>query len=333
MRVTKKRITCLIFAAFSVLLLFLSGLFIGSVRLGFSECLSGLFTGEGQVGVIVRSLRLPRVLAALVSGAVLAVSGALLQASLGNALASPSTLGVNSGAGAAVMLALAFFPGLFALESAFAFFGALFAAALTLAVGAAAGRSVAGSAVVLSGVAVGSLFGAVTSFLSLRFPDVLSSYAAFSVGGYAGVYARDIIFPALLSLPLISVAFLITPRLNVLALGDDLARSFGIRVGALRALCVVLAAALASVSVSFAGLIGFVGLIAPHIASRTVGEDRRLHLPMSALVGASLTLLSDMLGRALFAPGEIASGVILSLVGAPFFIALLITKVGRRQND
>lgn len=333
MKMTKKRVTYLVFAVFLVLSLFLSGLFLGSVRLSPTECLSGLFTGEGMAGVIVRTLRLPRVLAALVSGAVLAVSGALLQSSLGNALASPSTLGVNSGAGAAVMLALAFFPGLFALESAFAFFGALFAAALTLAVGAAAGRSVAGSAVVLSGVAVGSLFSAVTSFLSLRFPDVLSSYAAFSVGGYAGVYGGDVLFPALLSLPLLSAAFLITPKLNVLALGDDLARSFGIRVGALRALCVVLAAALASVSVSFAGLIGFVGLIAPHVASRTVGEDRRIHLPMSALVGASLTLLSDMTGRVALAPGEIASGVILNLVGAPFFIVLLIARARRRHND
>ena len=121
--------------------------------------------------------------------------------------------------------------------------------------------------------------------------------------------------------------------MNLLVLGDELATSMGVRANALRLISIVTAAALASASVSFAGLIGFVGLIAPHIASRLVGFDERVRLPLSMIIGASLTVLSDLLGRTLFTPTELPSGIILNLIGAPFFLSLLI--FGRRggEND
>ena len=326
----KKRMLVISSAALVAALLFVSGLIFGSVDLTPPEILRGLFTGEGKSGVIVRSLRLPRVTAALLSGMALATSGVLLQSATDNDLAAPNTVGINSGAGAAFMLSLCFFPDLYYLGGVFAFLGAILAAVLTLLIARATGEDMKRTSVVLSGVCVGALFGAVISYLSLRFPDALSSYAVFSVGGYAGIYMKELTLPLILIPTLTVMAFLLSGRLNLLALGDDLAGSLGARVGLLRTAAVTLAAALASVSVSFAGLVGFVGLIAPHISRRLVGSDKRYLIPMSAIVGASLTTLSDTLGRVLFSPTEMPSGIILSLVGAPFFLALLL---GKRKGE
>lgn len=331
MRSKKARITAFFAAATVITLLFALGIFLGSVRLGFFECVRGLFLGEGKSGVIVRSLRLPRTVAALLCGAALATSGSLLQGALNNDLAAPNVIGVNSGAGAFVMLSLCFFSANAALESSLAFVGALFAAFLSLGASTAVNRELSRSSVVLAGVAVSAVFSAVISYLSLRFPDAVSSYAAFSVGGFSGIYLSDLTLPSLIIAVGLMTSVCLTPRLNLLALGDDLAASFGVRVGTLRAVSVVIAAALASASVSFAGLIGFVGLIAPHVSERLVGSDKRLSLPMSALVGAALCLLADILSRVLFAPSEIATGVLLNVVGASFFLGLLIMG-GRREN-
>ena len=126
------------------------------------------------------------------------------------------------------------------------------------------------------------------------------------------------------------VGFALTPRLNLLALGDDMAASMGVRVAVLRTLSVLVAAALAASAVSYVGLIGFVGLMIPHIARRLIGSDNRVLYPLSAILGAALVTLADILGRVLFAPTELPCGILISALGAPFFLFLLIR---RRSHD
>jgi iron complex transport system permease protein len=184
---------------------------------------------------------------------------------------------------------------------------------------------------ILSGVAVNALFGAAISFLSLKFPDVLESYTAFSVGGFSGVYMSDLALPGVIVALSLVIAATVAPRLDLLCLGNYMARSLGVRVGALRALALILAAALAAASVSYSGLIGFVGLIVPHISKKLVGTEVKKLIPVAALIGAALLSLSDLFGRILAAPTEIPSGIITAFIGVPFFLILLHGR--RKQYD
>lgn len=330
----KKSSYKLLFVFLTVLLSVFSlilGLGFGSVSLSLKECVKGLVFGEGASGIIIRALRLPRVLGALLCGAALSVSGLLLQSATGNDLAAPNTVGINSGAGAAVMVALCFIPTAYALESLLAFFGALLAAFITLGLSLGKRGGLSRSSVVLAGVAVGAMFNAFISYLSVRFPDALISYNVFSVGGFSGLYMEDILLPSIIIIAMLVWSMLLTPSLNLLSLGDELAVSLGVRVTRLRFTAIAIAAALASASVSFAGLIGFVGLIVPHTASRIIGNDKRFLLPFCAFFGAAFVTLADLLGRILFAPSELPVGILLGALGAPFFLVILLLKARREK--
>ena len=309
------------------------GLVIGSANIGVIDSVLAVFgvdNGENSV-IIVRSLRLPRVLGAIFAGAALAVSGLLLQAATGNDLAAPNIIGINSGAGLFVMITLSVFPTLAPLLPLAAFVGAFFAAALVLGLSQRGGRVPSRTTVVLAGVAVGALMSAGISFLSLLYPDVLASYTAFSVGGLSGVYFEDICIPVLIISAFLILAFILTPELNLLALGDDMAASMGVRVSRVRVLSVLVAAVLASSAVSYVGLVGFVGLIVPHVARRLAGSDNRVLLPLSAILGGILVAVSDLVSRVAFAPTELPCGILISAIGAPFFLFLLIGR--RKSND
>ena len=318
-----------VFAISGALLLFsvILGIAFGSVRLSFTEVISGLFgSGESTQKIIVSSLRLPRVLGAALAGASLAVAGLVLQCVTGNSLCAPNIVGINSGAGFAVMLVLCFAPSLYAFLPLGAFLGAL-AATLTISAIArlASRRSVT---LVLAGVAVSSILNAAISFLSLRFPDMLPSYTAFSVGGFSGTELDSLVFPFIIILCCFAACQLLSQKLNLLSLGDDVAASLGVNVGLLRTLTLILASAICGAAVSFAGLLGFVGLIVPHAVRRLVGNDMRINLSLSAILGAMLVILSDLCGRTLFSPSELPAGIITALIGAPFFLYLLCRRRG-----
>lgn len=322
---------CALVLSLSALLLLavaLFGILLGSAKFSFADSILAIFgidNGNNSL-LIVRTLRLPRVIGGIFAGAALAVAGLLLQSATGNDLAAPNVVGINSGAGLFVMIILCFFPRLSALLPFAAFVGAAIAALFVLGLARGAGRGNSRTAVVLAGVAVGALFGAGISFLSLIFPDALASYTAFSVGGLSGVYFEDIALPVLIISLFLVVAFLLTPRLNLLLFGDDMAASMGVRAGRLRSFTVLVAAALASSAVSYVGLVGFVGLIVPHTARRLVGADNRILLPLSATLGGALVTLADILSRVLFAPTELPCGIIISALGAPFFLFILLRK-------
>ena len=325
----KKTLTFLSLGGVLIALILLSTRF-GSVFLdtkSFFSALLGL-DGYGTECVIIYTLRLPRTLAGMLAGAGLGLSGVLLQSVTDNKMASPGLIGVNSGAGFAVILALSlpFFP--VKLIPLAAFLGAFLA---TLAIIAIAGRmGMTKNTVVLSGIAFSAILSAGISLLSLLDADVLVSYNAFSVGSLAGVEAGELLLPSILIISALSAALFAARKINLLALGAPIASSLGVNVKALRVLCMLLASASAGAAVSVVGLLGFVGLMSPHIARALVGADARRLIPATALVGADLVLAADLCGRVVFAPGEMPVGVLMALLGAPFFLGILL-KGGRRD--
>ncbi len=299
-----------------------AALFFGGSTLSAKEVLSGLLTGMGTEGIILRAVRLPRVLAGMLAGMGLAVSGTLLQSVTDNGLAGPNIIGVNAGAGAAVIVLLFFFPSASGALPVAAFFGALGATVFIVALARRIGMRRAG--VILAGLALTAILNAVISFLSLLDSDVLATYNYFSVGGLSGVTVRELFLPFVMILLSLTLAMLVSSRLAVLSLGDSLAGALGVRVKRLRILALVCASASAAAAVSFAGLLGFVGLIVPHISRRLVGERLGVLLPASAITGGILVVLADLLGRTLFAPTEVPVGIVMALIGAPFFLVLLL---------
>ena len=305
-----------------------AALLFGSSSLTLSQVFDGLTaSGADKYTIIIRHIRLPRMLGGLLAGTGLSVSGVLLQSVTGNDLASPNIIGVNSGAGLAVIIFLYFFPMAATALPWAAFLGAFLAALLILWIANKIGLSK--STVILSGIAATSLFNAGISFISLLDTDVLASYNYFSIGGLSGVTLDKLLLPAILIFLSLALSLLFSKRISLLCLGDDLAASLGVRVKALRVFCLACACACAASVVSFAGLLGFVGLIVPHIARKLVGNHIPLLLPISALCGGSLVILADLLGRVLFAPTEIPVGIVMALIGSPFFVFLLL---GRRRS-
>lgn len=317
--------------SYTILLLVLAAVFVLSLSLGtadlsISELMDGIKGENKTVQIIITKIRLPRALASILAGSALAVCGCILQSVTANELCAPNIIGVNSGAGFGVILMLCFAPALWKLLPLAAFCGALIAVLTVMAISIYGNNKTKGSTVILSGVAVSSLFSAAISYLSLRYPDVLSSYTAFSVGGFSGVTVKDIAVPFLIIGIFILIAQLISNKLNILALGDDAAENLGVNVKLLRICALICAAALSGAAVSFAGLLGFVGLIVPNITRRLFIRDIRYEITLNALFGAIIVCLSDLIGRVLFAPSEIPCGIIMSLTGAPFFIYLIIKR-------
>ena len=276
-------------------------------------------------------VRLPRTAAAVLAGAALGVAGALIQSVLNNAMASPNVIGVNAGAGLGALLAASLVPGAAALLPGAAFAGALAAALFIWMLAAVAGLS--RTTLILAGVTVSSILTACMNTLKLLFPDAAVGSTAFLLGTLSGVTTAQV----QRALPWLAAGFvlaaLLAADLNVLQLGEDMAAGLGLPVARVRFAALLTAALLAGAAVSFAGLLGFVGLLAPHIARRLVGGDNRRLLPVTALASADLMLLCDVAARVLFAPFELPVGVLLSLVGGPFFLFLLLRRKRSRLYD
>ena len=305
---------------------------IGAVALSPGEILAVL-TGASQsdsaIGIVLH-FRLPRCLAAILAGAALAVSGAIIQTVLANPLAAPNIIGVNSGAGLLVALSCALFPAAAWLNPLTAFLGAFAGVMLVVAISERAGAS--RISLVLSGVAISNMFAAGIDAIITLVPESLNGYSDFRIGGLNGVSMSRILPAAAIILPCLLLALTLSSQLDVLALGNDTARSLGLPVKGLRTLLLMIAAALAGAAVSFCGLLGFVGLIVPHMVRRAMGENSLSLLAGSALGGALLLSVCDLAARTLFSPHELPVGIVLSFVGGPFFICLLFRQKGGRSR-
>lgn len=306
------------------------GLRYGSARLSLQQVIEGLFRTDTHAPEtqILWVVRLPHVTACLLAGVGLAVSGLLLQTATDNPLAGPNVIGVNAGAGFAMVMTMCFAPMAYSLLPLAAFAGAFACTVLIVGLAGKAGGSRV--TVVLAGVAVSTLLSAGISLLKLVDPELSIAYSYFSVGGVSGVSFDALLIPGVIILAVLAAAAVLAGRLNLLCLGDAMAHSLGVRVKALRMGALLLASAGAAAAVSFAGLLGFVGLMVPHISRKLLGSaDVRKLLPATAALGGTLVVLADLLGRVLFAPSEIPAGIITALIGAPFFFVLLLQRRNR----
>jgi len=284
---------------------------------------------DGAARRILVHIRLPRTVAALLSGAALACAGAIIQGVLGNPLAGPNIIGVNAGAGFMTLLMSWLFPMSAGLLPFAAFAGAFVTSLLILALvqKTAASRLT----VVLAGVAVSAILSAGTDLITAMEPEVTLGLTAFRIGGFSGVSAGRVYGAACYIIPGLIFALFMAKRLDVLCLGDEAAQSVGLRVKGTRTALLLLASLLAGAAVSFSGLVGFVGLMSPHMVRRVVGGEHRKLLPLSMMTGAAMMLICDTAARTAFAPYELPVGILLSLVGGPFFLLMLLK--GGRAHD
>jgi len=276
------------------------------------------------VATVVLEIRLPRVVAALLVGGALSGAGAAFQGVFRNPMVSPDILGVAAGAGLGAALAI-----LFGLDGpaiqALAFVGGLAAVAVSYAIGCwRAGAADATLILVLAGIIVGTVCTAGLSLVKyLADPaNTLPAITFWLMGSLAAVSGRDLTLAApALGLGL-AVLLLLRWRLNLLAFGDEEARALGVDVGRTRLAVIVAATLMTAAAVALSGVIGLVGLVVPHLARSVVGPNYRLLLPFCTVLGGAFLLLVDDAARSL-APGEIPLGILTSLIGAPFFLALL----------
>lgn len=308
-----------------VLLSGVANLAFGAVPIPPGEVIAALLgRGEGASASIVLYARLPRLCGCLLAGAALACAGVIIQGVLNNPLAAPNVIGVNSGAGLATALCCALAPGAVRLTPIAAFLGALAGVLLVLLIAERAGA--ARITLVLAGVAVSGIFSAGIDAVVTFVPDALSGYTDFRVGGVKNL-SMSRLAPAFWVIVIALVlALSLSNELDLLLLGRETAQSLGLPAKWLRLALLMLAAALAGAAVSFAGLLGFVGLLVPHIMRRLIGEDSFPLLLSSALGGGLLLTACDLASRLLFAPFELPLGVVLSLAGGPFFIWLLLKQ-------
>ncbi len=298
---------------------------IGPIKMSFKEVWQILLDKSVEQDVyyqIVWNIRLPRTLVGMLVGTGLALSGAILQGVMRNPLADPHIIGVSAGAGFAAVAALTIIPN---FPSSYvplaAFIGALTSAAIVYGLAWKAG--VSPMRLILAGVAVSSLMSAGTSGLLVVFSENVQAVMGWLVGGLAGRswFHWHQLWPYIAVAGTIS---LFTGRqINILLLGDEMATGLGMRVERIRVLLIALASILAAAAVSVAGLIGFIGLIVPHIIRLLSGSDYRFLLPASALAGGSLLVLADIGARMVMDPIELPVGVLTAAFGAPFFLYLL----------
>ncbi|MBE0336788.1 FecCD family ABC transporter permease [Paenibacillus sp. 23TSA30-6] len=298
------------------------GLAYGSVSIPLREINQVLlYNNDSIYRTILMDLRLPRVLVGLLVGACLAASGALLQGVMKNPLADPGIIGVSAGGGLAAVITMVMLPQLSYLLPVTAFLGAFLSAIVIYLL--AWDRGASPVKIVLAGVAINALLGALTNGVMVMYSDRVQAVLPWLSGGLNGRSWHHLEFMAPYAIiGLIASLFAIKPA-NLLLLGDDSAQLLGQRVELQRLLIILLSALLAGTAVSVAGLIGFVGLVVPHVIRLLIGEDYRFLLPLSILGGGTLVVLADTVARSWFDPIELPVGILLAVIGAPFFLILL----------
>jgi iron complex transport system permease protein len=305
-----------------LVLAFLTSISVGAAGIALLEVWGLVFAPTDSTNsLIVHTLRLPRAVVTLMVGASLAISATVLQGVTRNPLVGPSILGVNAGAALGILVGVVFLPGLsqgwFVVV---AFMGGVGAALLTFGVTAAVG--VTPVRLALAGIAVGALLAALTSGIQILFEEraraALFSLAG-SLAGRTWVHAQSIL-PWFVGGAVLALGS--SQILNLISLGEDVASGLGVNVNLARLGLATIAVLLASAATSVAGPIGFLGLMSPHLARGLVGADNRLVLPMAALIGASILLLADIGARVVDMPLETPVGILITAIGAPFFVYL-----------
>lgn len=322
-----KKSTMIIATLIVTLLLALVAIGLGSVYISVPNIFKTIFQQSmmDKHDTIILDIRLPRVLLALVIGANIAISGALLQAVMGNPLADPGLTGVTSGAAAFVLLIMLVFPAYTQLVPIAAFIGGFIAAGIVYAL-AWTRNGISPITIILSGVAVNALCGGAIGFLTIIYSDRLPSAVQWLNGSLAakGTAALWMVLPYAIIGWILSL-FAIR-KANMIRMGDQVATNLGENVHKIRITLSVLAVFLAAISVAAIGMIGFIGLVVPHMARLIVGSNYKFLLPMSMVLGALVLLIADTVGRTAFAPLDIPAGIFMALIGGPYFLYLMRKK-------
>lgn len=330
----------------SVILMGFVCLFVGSSHMSVSECFNALLRKSTAANNrIIWNIRMPRVLAALIAGAGLSVSGLIMQTNLNNSMASPSTLGVSNAAVFGANLSIIAFAGGFldtgnhlanydvgANPFSTSIMAFIFAtASILLILALCSMRSFSPNIVVLAGIAIGSVWTAATTILQFYATDVgLSAAVIWNFGDLGrATYKTDLIMLMTVGIGVLTFLFL-SRRYDALLSGDDVAISIGVNVRVLRFVSLLLSSMITAVCVSFLGVIGFVGIICPHIIKKIMGQEHQWSITTSALAGSLLLLAADTLSRSMGNGSALPVGAITSMLGAPFFIAIIFGKGGKR---
>jgi iron complex transport system permease protein len=325
----KRGLMIMILLAVLIVIAFIISMNTGYIRLTPMELINTLFgKGTDKQELILFQFRLPRIVISVLIGAGLAVSGAVMQGVFRNALADPGILGINAGAGIMVMLLISFYPTATAapvyLLPMVAFVGAGFTAALIYALAYKRHQGISPMRLLLTGVAVAAGMSAAMIVLTLRLnPEKYQFVATWLAGSIWGTSWKFVL--SLLPWILILVPYVIYKArvMNVLNLGEQTAVGLGAAVTKEQFRLLAAAVGLAAASVAVSGGIGFVGLVGPHLARRLVGPKHQLMLPTSALLGSLLVITADTIGRWILQPSEIPTGIVVAVIGAPYFLYLL----------
>lgn len=327
-RTRGRRLGLIGLAALALLLAVFFSLAVGSRHFTPTEVLGALFQGgEGDAAQVVRYLRLPRTVIGLMVGAALAMAGAVMQGITRNPIADPAVLGISQGASVGVVFAIAL-AGVHTLTGYvwFAFLGAGIASVAVYAIAARGRGGATPVKLALSGAAINALLTSVTMAVLTTQAAALDEFRFWQVGSLTGrdseVAAQ--IWPFLLAGAVLVLS--VARGLDALALGEDVAKGLGQKVATVRIVGGLGATVLTGAGVAAAGPIAFVGLAVPHIARAVVGSDHRWLLPMAALLGPVIVLVSDTLGRIVFPPSEVPAGVMTALIGVPFLVTLVRRK-------
>ncbi|MDW7669119.1 MAG: iron ABC transporter permease [Bacillota bacterium] len=316
------KLTVVIILMVLVLFTFLVSVSLGAFKLPLKGVIKAIFIeNEGISRNIIWKIRVPRSLVAASVGTCLSLSGGILQGVMRNPLASPNIIGVSSGAGLAATITLVLFPAYEYLLTPSAFIGAFLTTLIIYFLSWQNGLKPL--RMVLSGIAVSSFVSAIINTILIFYPDRVQNTLGFTIGSLAAKTWSD--FHLLWPYALIGfiLTMIMSRRLNILNLGDEIARSLGLNIERNRMIFIILASLLAASAVSIVGMLGFVGLLVPHITRMIIGSDYRYLFPASALLGASLIMICDTVARIILDPMELPVGIIMSILGAPFFLYLL----------
>lgn len=286
----------------------------------------GSSSSEKLLDYIIVDLRLPKIVVGIVAGFALAVCGVAMQALLKNPLADPYTTGVSSGAGFGATLAIVMGASLASNEYAIVANAFLFSLIPTVAIVLVSKiRNTSPTTMIMAGIAIMYLFNALTTIIKLwGDPDSLGAVLEWQVGSIGGIEWKDVPLMVIVTAIGCLIVQLMSRKLNVLATGEENAKALGINVNRMRTILLVLSALVAATVVSYTGIIGFIGLVAPHVSRLVIGADNRYLVPASALFGAALLIASDIIGKTIVAPGVLPVGVITAFLGAPLFLWLII---------
>ncbi len=303
---------------------------IGTAKFTISEVAKALIVEDDSMArLLIWNLRFPRILVGGLVGICLSLSGCILQGVMNNTMASPSTIGVTSGASFIGYLTLVVFSGYAYLLPIGSIIGAF--ATTMLIYGLAYQKGVSPVKMILSGMAVSAMFSAFNDIIKTFFADSLGNASGFLVGGLNGCGWESFQMILPYALTGMFVCLLLPAKMNILMLGDETANSLGLHTERFRFFLIAVSSLLAGAAISVAGLISFVGLVVPHIARLLVGSDYKYLFPASTLLGFLLVIVCDTIGRVILPPGEVPVSIILSFIGAPFFLYLLRTKDKRRR--